>query len=69
MYQLLDPTNAIQVLDEPLPLPTAANGNGIGLVDFVKDYVVFSEPNNGIMLYQLTDIVINTPPTVSVPAK
>jgi hypothetical protein len=64
VFKLLSPTNAQVVLDQPLPLPTAANGNGLGLVDIQKDHFVFSEPNNGIAVFKLTGFITNTPPSV-----
>ena len=67
VYQLNGPSNAVQVLDVPLPLPTAANGNGVAMTDFVNGCVVFSEPNNGIAFYAISGFMTNFPPTVSGP--
>jgi len=64
IYQIVDPSNAVAVLDEPMPAPTAANANGIGLVDIQNEHFVFTEPNNGIMLFKFAGIITNTPPSV-----
>jgi hypothetical protein len=58
-------SNLTVVLNTPLPTPNFLNGNSLGLVDFSKNYAVFSEPNNGISLFQLT-LITNSPPTVSI---
>lgn len=58
-------SNAVVVLNQPLPTPNQANGNGLGLVDYKNGYVVFGEPNNGFALYQL-GFITNSPPTVTI---
>ena len=63
VLQLTDPSNAVVVLNQPLPVPNQVNGNAIGLADFKKGYAVFSEPNNGISLYSL-GFVTNLPPSI-----
>lgn len=64
VLQLTDASNAVVVLNQPLPTPNQANGNSLGLVDFRKGYAVFSEPNNGISVFSL-GFVTNTPAKVS----
>jgi hypothetical protein len=64
VLQLLDSSNALAVLNAPLPLPNQANGNAIGLVDYQKGYAAFSEPNNGISLFKL-GFVTNTPAKIA----
>ena len=64
VLQLSDPSNAVVVLNQPLPVPNQANGNSLGLVDFNKGYAVFSEPNNGISLFALS-FVLNLPPSIT----
>ncbi|MFN3408964.1 MAG: immunoglobulin domain-containing protein [Limisphaerales bacterium] len=63
VLQLTGPSNAVVVLNLPLPQPYAANGNLLGLVDAQKDHFVFSEPNNGVLFVALTGIITNPPPT------
>src|ERR1017187_6151072 len=64
VLQLSDPSNAVVVLNQSLPVPNQANGNAIGIVDFKKGYAAFSEPNNGISLYSLS-FVANLPPSIT----
>ena len=64
VFQITSPTTTATVLDQPLPTPNQANGDSQGLVDAVNDYFVFSEPNNGISLYQL-GFISTAPPTVT----
>ena len=66
VVQFTGPSNVVSVLAQPLPLPNQANGNSLGLVDFRKGFAVFSEPNNGIALYQLTGFITNNPPSGAV---
>jgi hypothetical protein len=65
----LIPTNTsgpfTSVLSSNLPTPFAANGNGLGNVDYAKGYLSFGAPNNGISLYHLTGFVTNVPPSIS----
>jgi hypothetical protein len=60
VLQVNDPSNAVVVLNQPLPTPNQANGNSIGVVDFQKGFAAFSEPNNGISFYSL-GFITNTP--------
>jgi hypothetical protein len=64
VLQLNTASNATVVLNQPLPQPFQANGNSLGLVDFRAGYAAFSEPNNGISLYQITGFITNTPPAL-----
>ena len=65
VLQLNSPSNAVVVLNAPLPQPYQGNGDQQGLVDFANGYVAFGEPNNGIALYQITGFVTNVAPTIS----
>lgn len=65
IVQFNTPSNVVTRLSQPLPLPNQANGNSLGLVDFRNGVAVFSEPNNGIAVYQITGFITNTPPTIS----
>lgn len=58
-------SNITVAFSAPLPTPNQANGNSLGLVDFRNGYAAFSEPNNGISLYQLF-LITNSPPTVTI---
>lgn len=62
VMQLNSASNATVVFNQPLAQPYVANGNLLGLVDFRNGYAVFSEPNNGIKLAQITGFITNTPP-------
>lgn len=68
VYQLTGPSNAVSVLDRPLPFPNQANGNGLGMSDIQQGHLVFSEPNNGISFYAVT-FVTNLPPSISAGAQ
>lgn len=65
VMQLNTASNATVVLNQPLPQPYQTNGNALGLVDFKNGFAVFSQPNTGISLYQITGFLTNTPPTIS----
>lgn len=64
IIQFNSPSNVVTRLSQPLPLPNQANGNSLGLVDFRNGIAVFSEPNNGIAVYQITSFITNTPPVI-----
>lgn len=51
VFQLTGPSNAVPVLNQTLPLPAFANGNGVGASDITAGRVVFVEPNNTIPVY------------------
>lgn len=53
VYSITDSANPGILLNELMPGPFAANGNGIGASDIVGDKVAFLEPNNGISVYSL----------------
>ncbi len=58
-------SNSVVAFSAPLPPPYLANGNSLGLVDFRNGYAAFSEPNNGVSLYQL-GFNTNSPPSVTI---
>jgi hypothetical protein len=64
VFRLTSPSNAVSVLNAPLPLPNQANANGIAMSDIKNYHFAFSEPNNGISLFQITGFVTNTPPVL-----
>lgn len=53
VYDISNPAALSLVMDDLLPGPYAANGNGIGASDIVHDKVAFLEPNNGLSVYSL----------------
>lgn len=66
VFQLTSASNYSIVLNKALPLPNQANGNSLAMSDFRKGFAVFSEPNNGIALHQITGFVTNTPPSLPI---
>ena len=64
VFQLTSASNYVIVLDNYLPFPNFANGNGIGMTDIKNGRLVASEPNNGINCYAI-HFVTNTPPNIS----
>lgn len=62
VLQLNSPSNAVVVLNHPLPEPYQGNGDLTGVVDYRNGRIVFGEPNNGIALVQISGFITNTPP-------
>lgn len=51
VYDISNPSTPSLVLDDLLPGPFVANGNGIGAADIVGNKIAVLEPNNGIAVY------------------
>jgi hypothetical protein len=65
VFRLTSPSNAVSVLNAPLPLPNQANANGLAMSDIKNYHFAFGEPNNGISLFRITGFITNTPPALS----
>lgn len=58
-------TNAVSVVvDELMPGPYEANGNGIGASDIVGNKIAVLEPNNGLAVYRLA-LATAAPPSIT----
>jgi hypothetical protein len=57
-------TAMANIFTADLPVPGNANANGLGAVDFRNGFLVGVAPNNGITLFQITNVIV----TVSISA-